>query len=344
MNIRNPFVPKEHERYRFMFKIRDLRVACGLTQKQAAEIAGIDESTVRNYELGRRYPTPEHAQGLARAYKVMPEALLPYDDMITSTETLVLLWDLCRFYGFTPGFNEKYAYLSPGNDAFKSGVSRWAQAYAALEKSEEKHRESYERWKDDFHEHFDKEDFPRIYPEYDPVDATSQQRWERELFASSLKRERERSGMTQEELAKKSGVSKSAIRSYEQGKRLPREKQLGSIRGVLGLGPASLTHPYLGSPNRAMHNLFALTRYMCVKPLIDEDAGPVLAWFRALEGYGVELLAKKVDELGSVRRSEESIEHWLNRLDMYSDDFEADYKKTRYGESLYFDDSHEVKA
>ena len=58
MEMRNPLLPKERKEYRLAEKLRRLRGLRGLTQKEVAQAASIDESTVRNYELARRMPKP----------------------------------------------------------------------------------------------------------------------------------------------------------------------------------------------------------------------------------------------------------------------------------------------
>ena len=48
MEMRNPLLPRERKEYRLAEKLRRLRALRGLTQKEVAQAAGIDESTVRN--------------------------------------------------------------------------------------------------------------------------------------------------------------------------------------------------------------------------------------------------------------------------------------------------------
>jgi transcriptional regulator with XRE-family HTH domain len=38
------------------FLIRNFRIAAEMTQKELADKCGLNESTIRNYELGNRYP------------------------------------------------------------------------------------------------------------------------------------------------------------------------------------------------------------------------------------------------------------------------------------------------
>lgn len=55
-------------------RIRELRTRRGLLQRELAEMAGVTESAVRNYELGLRTPRPQHLEALARVLAVDPAA------------------------------------------------------------------------------------------------------------------------------------------------------------------------------------------------------------------------------------------------------------------------------
>ena len=44
-------------------RIRELRTRRGLLQRELAEMAGVTESAVRNYELGLRAPRPQQTAG-----------------------------------------------------------------------------------------------------------------------------------------------------------------------------------------------------------------------------------------------------------------------------------------
>lgn len=85
--MRNPLLPRGREGYRLAEKLRQLRSLRGLTQREVAQVAGIDESTVRSYELARRMPKPEHVRSLAAALEVMPEALIPFDPAADTTNS-----------------------------------------------------------------------------------------------------------------------------------------------------------------------------------------------------------------------------------------------------------------
>ncbi len=63
-------------------------------------------------------------------------------------------------------------------------------------------------------------------------------------FAAVLRRHRKRSGLTQQELADKAGISVAAVRDLEQARsRRPRARSIRALAGALGLSPAQLPAP-----------------------------------------------------------------------------------------------------
>ena len=49
------------------YLIRNFRIASDMTQKELADKCGLNESTIRNYELGNRYPEEtETKKGVTR--------------------------------------------------------------------------------------------------------------------------------------------------------------------------------------------------------------------------------------------------------------------------------------
>lgn len=135
---------------------------------------------------------------------------------------------------------------------------------------------NYESRKDEFHDHFSKRDYPAVYPDYDPMKPDSGQRWISERFAAALKDMRRIHGLNQEELAEKAGLSLFTLRSYEQGKHMPRAKQMEALCEALGVTSTALTRHYFGSPNQAMHYLFAMAGAANLTPENDQNAGPRL--------------------------------------------------------------------
>ena len=73
-----------------------------------------------------------------------------------------------------------------------------------------------------------------------------------------IKRFRTAFGLSQKELAQKSGLSEPAIRNYELGNRTPSEKQLEKIAGALGVSIYAISNPNLENYDAVLHALFYL--------------------------------------------------------------------------------------
>lgn len=305
-------------------KLRKLREERGLTQKQVASAAGINESTVRNYELARRTPKPEHIDGLAHALDVAPEALIPFDDRADPNELFHMLWEIAETYGLELGTDEEFAYIAPPNTFFDRSFQRWVQAYEQMAENEEAFRDDYELWKDEFREHFNRKEYSSIYPDYDPADPASRQKWELAKFARALKEERLYAGLTQEELAEKSGISMYTLRSYEQGKRMPKEKQMEALCDALGISKDALKYHYAGSPNQAMHNLFALAASTYLTPVDDADMGPILRTNGNWVEWAIVRFAEEEDKvlINPSMRDLQEFWHWRNEFDVTSNEEE----------------------
>ena len=330
MGVKNPFLPWEREEYRLAEKLRILRAQRGLTQREVAEIAGIDESTVRNYELARRTPKPEHLRGLATALEVMPEALAPFNDFAGLNELFLMTVELADTYGFEFGYDEECAYFVPVRGFFVEGVRRWARAYGAMCANEKAFRDDYELWKDEFHDHFSKADFPDVYPEYDPMRPDSEQRWVSRHFTEALKEIRLICGLTQEELADRAGVSLFTLRSYEQGKRMPRTRQMETLCGALGITDAALARHYFGSPNQAMHYLFAIAKAANLTPEDDAEAGPRLRTQGNMMEWGFVCLTDRIEELKAepTAARQEDFAFWIATFDLMGKEEDRAFKKS----------------
>ena len=119
--------------------IRQYRIIAELTQKQLAERCGINESTIRNYELGNRYPDSETLAKIAAELGVSYYTLAdpnPYD----VTGALHVLFDLERYYGLCPemkngktifSFGEKPEWAVPTDpkdtEMLKIMTEKWIQ-------------------------------------------------------------------------------------------------------------------------------------------------------------------------------------------------------------------------
>lgn len=82
-------------------RIRELRTRHGLLQRELAEMAGVTESAVRNYELGLRTPRPQQLEALARALGVAPDTLADYG-VETSCNAPEVLFRLEEGFGTRP--------------------------------------------------------------------------------------------------------------------------------------------------------------------------------------------------------------------------------------------------
>ena len=81
--------------------IRQYRTIAGYTQKQLAEKCEVNESTIRNYELGNRYPDEVILTKIAGVLKISYHSLAapnPYD----VNGAIHVLFDLERYYGLCP--------------------------------------------------------------------------------------------------------------------------------------------------------------------------------------------------------------------------------------------------
>ena len=338
MEIRNPFVPQKRGEYELAEKLRRLRSLRGLTQKQVAQIAGIDESTVRNYELARRMPGPEHINGLAKAYGVVPEAIVAFDDRADQNELLVMAVEFARYYGFRFSYGENYAAMEPTTDFFIEGMKRWAQAYDHMIQDEVGQRDSYELWKDLFCGRFEESEYPSIYPEYDPSDQSSSQRWIIEHFSEALKDMRRIRNLTQGQLAEQSGISKFTLRSYEQGRRLPREAHKHALCDALEIKPCALDVHYFGSPNQAMQYLFLFAQAANMVPVFGEGSCAILRTQGNSIEWALVNLADIVDDLGCNPSAAEQDEFrlWLATYDVYGSENERAAKEAGHFWTDYF--------
>lgn len=82
-------------------KIRKYRLLRNMTQKELGELCGLNESTIRNYELGNRYPDENSLCQIADALHIDRHALAD-PDPTTVYGALHILFDLEDLYGITP--------------------------------------------------------------------------------------------------------------------------------------------------------------------------------------------------------------------------------------------------
>ena len=82
-------------------KIRLYRKYRGLTQKELGDACGLNESTIRNYELGNRYPDKQTLTQIADTLHIDVFSLLDPDPN-DPTGAIHVLFDIERCYGLIP--------------------------------------------------------------------------------------------------------------------------------------------------------------------------------------------------------------------------------------------------
>ena len=267
-------------------------------------------------------PKPSTSEAWLAALEVMPEALISFDDAADQNELFLMLVEITDAYGFEFGHNGDFAYIAPTRAFFAEGIERWSRAYAEMSRNEEAFREDYELWKDEFHGRFSKQDYPAVYPDYDPMRPDSKQRWLSDRFAAALKDMRRICGFKQEELAERADLNLFTLRSYEQGKRIPRAKQMEALCEALGITSTVLTKHYFGSPDQAIHYLFAIAGAANLTPEKDEETGPRLRIQGNMVEWAFVCLADKLEELKGKPATErhDELTHWLATFDCTDDD------------------------
>ena len=83
------------------YRIKYYRLRAGMTQKQLATACGLNESTIRNYELNNRTPDLDTLTAIAKALKVNIFALAAPDPAAVNGALHILI-DLEKIYGLHP--------------------------------------------------------------------------------------------------------------------------------------------------------------------------------------------------------------------------------------------------
>ena len=130
------------------YLIRNFRIASDMTQKELADKCGLNESTIRNYELGNRYPDEATLLNIANNLNVSFFALSD-PDVANIFSALHVLFDIEWAYGLRPTmkdgevvlkFEDRLSCTGPRPledlDAFKTMVEYWARLRDKLEDGE----------------------------------------------------------------------------------------------------------------------------------------------------------------------------------------------------------------
>lgn len=311
-------------------KLRDLRFRMHLTQAEVAKRAGISESAVQNYELMRSTPKEAHLEALAKAFNIRPEALRIYDIDFMPANALIQLGDV---YGLKPHSSDKrFAYLSASNDFMNSFLRKWSTQYLNY-KNGDIEAFHYEQWKDQFAQDYDPANFPLRY-ERVGYDWVAIEPWINIQFASTLRRLREKKGYTQDGLANVTGITKSAIRSYEQKKRLPKTSQIKVLSLALDVTEGALTFFDFGSPVQAAHALFQIANTFGLIPDKLENGDPVL---RTVTAELEQIIDQWADELSEVEKGAAAFDYqeWKDAYDPEGDMDHGDFKRAYVGRTRY---------
>ena len=140
---------------RIGYLIRNFRIASDMTQKELADKCGLNESTIRNYELGNRYPDAATLLNIANNLNVSFYALSD-PDVANIFSALHVLFDIEWAYGLRPTmkngeltFNFEERLSSNGSrpqedlDNFRKMVEYWARLRDRLEGGEITESEYY---------------------------------------------------------------------------------------------------------------------------------------------------------------------------------------------------------
>ena len=137
-------------------KIRFYRQIAGMTQKELGSACGVNESTIRNYELGNRYPDSDTIFEISNALEISPYVLAT-PDPISAASSLQYLFSMEKTLDLTPTTIDGKVYLEVSSDIdvndatvaplsnLKRRFSHWATMYEKFI-NEEIDEETYLLW------------------------------------------------------------------------------------------------------------------------------------------------------------------------------------------------------
>ena len=137
-------------------KIRFYRQIAGMTQKELGSACGVNESTIRKYELGNRYPDSDTIFEISNALEISPYVLAT-PDPISAASSLQYLFSMEKTLDLTPTTIDGKVYLEVSSDIdvndatvaplsnLKRMFSHWATMYEKFI-NEEIDEETYLLW------------------------------------------------------------------------------------------------------------------------------------------------------------------------------------------------------
>lgn len=133
----------------YSHRIKKLREKKQLTQKQLAELSGINEDTMRSYDLGDRKPRKKILEHIEKALKVRSE-YLSTPEFGSQMELIHALLENDELMGYTiTEINGQLAIVGSGKTAgitFDGFLRDWNEMKQKLD-SKEITRKEYEDWK-----------------------------------------------------------------------------------------------------------------------------------------------------------------------------------------------------
>ena len=132
-------------------RLKKFRTAKGLVQKQLGIMSGLSEPSIRNYELGNRYPNAKQLEKIAGALGISPFAIADpdFDSYIGLMHSLFQLEDL---YGLKPQIVDGKVILSfdvKPTSSILSNLGYWNKEIESL-KSGAISQEEYDLWRYSF--------------------------------------------------------------------------------------------------------------------------------------------------------------------------------------------------
>lgn len=137
-------------------KIRFYRQIAGMTQKELGSACDVNESTIRNYELGNRYPDSDTIFEISNALEISPYVLAT-PDPISAASSLQYLFSMEKTLDLTPTTIDGKVYLEVSSDIdvndatiaplsnLKRMFNHWATMYEKFI-NEEIDEETYLLW------------------------------------------------------------------------------------------------------------------------------------------------------------------------------------------------------
>ena len=137
-------------------KIRFYRQIAGMTPKELGTACDVNESTIRNYELGNRYPDSDTIFEISNALEISPYVLAT-PDPISAASSLQYLFSMEKTLDLTPTTIDGKVYLEVSSDIdvndatiaplsnLKRMFNHWATMYEKFI-NEEIDEETYLLW------------------------------------------------------------------------------------------------------------------------------------------------------------------------------------------------------